>query len=58
VHGDAREGEDADHLIDVFGDCQYEAFDRSSCRVHLKKFGYRWLRKSALHPTKSSEEGH
>jgi hypothetical protein len=52
------EGEDAEHLIDVFGDCQYEAFDRTSCRVHLKGFGYRWLRKSALHPTKSSEEGH
>jgi maltose alpha-D-glucosyltransferase/alpha-amylase len=52
------EAEDADHLIDIFGDCHYEAFDRSSCRVHLKGFGYRWLRKSALHPTTSGEEGH
>ncbi|HYH56334.1 MAG TPA: alpha-amylase family protein [Anseongella sp.] len=42
------EEKDPVHLIDMFGDKVYEAFDPDSPTLHLSKFGYRWLRKSSL----------
>ncbi len=50
--------DDAGHLIELFGDHEYEPFDKRSRRLRLEPYGYRWLRRSALHPTKGSEEGH
>lgn len=36
------------HLIDVFGDKVYEAFDPRSRKIQLDKYGYRWFRYSSF----------
>lgn len=40
--------EDADEIVDVFGNKHYEAFDPINQRVKLTAYGYRWLHKRKL----------
>lgn len=36
------------HLIECFGDRQYEVFDGKTGKIKLMPYGYRWFRKSSL----------
>lgn len=44
--------DEADNLLDVFGDCAYEPFDPDEPVIRLHPYGYRWFRRSMF-----SEEG-
>ena len=39
--------EDRGHLLDLFGDCNYERWDGSTPTLRLQAFGYRWFRRTA-----------
>jgi maltose alpha-D-glucosyltransferase / alpha-amylase len=37
------------HLIDIFGDSQYESLDINSPSIRLSAYGYRWFRVNQMH---------
>jgi maltose alpha-D-glucosyltransferase/alpha-amylase len=39
---------DIPHLVDLLGDRQYERITESTASIRLERYGYRWLRVSAL----------
>lgn len=38
--------EDANHLLDLFGDCKYEDWDAKTQQIRLRPYGYRWFRRT------------
>ena len=38
--------DDSLHLLDLFGDCNYERWDPSRPRMRLRPYGYRWFRRT------------
>ncbi|HEV2149723.1 MAG TPA: alpha-amylase family protein [Longimicrobiaceae bacterium] len=49
--------DDPDHIVDVLGDCLYDAVNGGEHRVRLEGYGYRWFRLGAMRVRKERRKG-